>query len=242
MLSIAKRINNSQAESYAHSVLGFIQRKKGNRKGAIDLFEKSWKAADRAGDGLLRARQQDNIAEIHFVSNKLNEALNNSKVAYETASRYASGWDICYHGLTHGWVLIGLNRSEEAIPVLMHSRQQPIPYVQHQVLVTLAIAQLRAGKLDEASKTLEEAVEYCQQMIERSRSRYVNWHMLGLAYICLSLIGQDKYAEALSAYSEACKISTEKGVIERQLVLLSHADSNNHSQVAPIRDYLKTFL
>jgi tetratricopeptide (TPR) repeat protein len=200
--------------------LAMAKRAEGRIEEAIQDFQKSLNIAEEINNPLGVARQRDNLAEIYFAVHRIQEAVADGEAAFRVARELGTPREQCFHGLTYGWALIAANELEEARTVLSHAAQQNVPQANHQALVALGVACLRAYDDEAAHTAFQEAIQRADTLIERSPRYYKGWLTKGLAQVGLTLQQQMPIETAVESYQRACEIAPHAGVVRRQLRLL----------------------
>jgi tetratricopeptide (TPR) repeat protein len=189
--------SNSAVQSETHSHLGHLCMRQGDAEGAIKHLEISMRQAEKAGEPVNATYDQLNLASSYVIAGRYLDALNQAQTGLRVAASMQHSFLIAGLTACAAEACFYLNRLDEAEQYALRSLHEEEEVHRPYAITVLGGVQHARGQLDQAEKTLLNAIQSAQD----TQDKYAEapaWKSLGALYR-----DQGRRAEASDAYARA---------------------------------------
>jgi len=241
-LNIASKIGNRQREGICLNLLGDSSNALGEIKVSIEFYEKALSIFREIGDLWEEGRTLGELANVYFIQGQIEQSNKLYEKALHIARKIGHRRGICYQLLGLSKVLLTLGNLNKALLCCKEALNLNMPEINFQATLMLGIILLRSD-FSEAKKAFENAINYCEDRINRMKGLYKPHYIMaaslvGCAVCNLNWSEKNKRKKlltpALKEYQRALRICNDQGVIQEALCVLEMIRKSGIEGLEPI--------
>ncbi|MCI0714517.1 MAG: tetratricopeptide repeat protein, partial [Chloroflexi bacterium] len=226
--------NDVYDDVYIYSLFGTVSLMRGDLEEAVKYHLKTAELSKEVGYKHSEAVDRVILSQTYFFAQRFEEAIEAARQGIAIATEIGSPFWICFGKIHAGWALLGSDEVEQALAILQEASAYDFDTLKHEYVIPLGIAYLRSGMLKEASKALEDGVNYAQKILDDTPE-----DREAIAALALANAGLGKIDNAMEIYTKLLAHAAQPAIIDHTRRRLDELQKAALQDLTALYDVLK---